>query len=272
MIPSKQLTLSAYGPANLFDITSQIEEVTQDSMLEEGAVFAFSIGSTGSLVFLPDDEKVKEEFIAWVRQKFPFKPAHRHPGNAFAHLRSTFFGTGVGIPWSQGLSELTKGHVYLLENTAGRKSRRIDLSVIGRQKIARKTGREEMKIESKEIELESNGWIDLIDLTGEITKILHQIEAKQGLAMVYALSDRTALVTLEYEPSLIVDTADEIASWFKGDGLSRGARGHIAAAFLGRSLFVPVAEGYLDLGAWQQVTLVDLGEKGQKRVLVQLVS
>lgn len=129
-----------------------------------------------------------------------------------------------------------------------------------------------MKTTFKEIEVESNGWIDLVDLTREIDHILKQAEVEEGLALIYAISEKTSLITLEYEPSLILDTADEIAHWFNNSGSSPEARGRIASAFLGRDLFVPITEGYLDLGTWQQIVLVDLGEKGSKRILVQLLS
>jgi len=129
-----------------------------------------------------------------------------------------------------------------------------------------------MEAISKEIEVEGNGWIDLIDLTPEIDRILKRSKIKEGLAMIFAISEKTALITLEYEPSLILDTADEIAARFKNSDLSPDAKGWIASAFLGRYLFLPVVEGYLDLGTWQQTVLVDLGEKGSKRILVQLLS
>jgi len=131
MIFSKSIEIAAYGPANLFDITDRIFDVVQESKVRGGNVLAFSIGSTGALVRLSEDEKVWDDFITWVRSNIPFDRAHRHPGNAFAHLRSTFFGCGVVVPVVEGRLIL-KGHrIVLLENTAGRKKRRVRLTIKG---------------------------------------------------------------------------------------------------------------------------------------------
>lgn len=272
MIKTRQINVSAYGPANLFPITFPMADFARECSLKTGSVFAFSIGSTGSLVTLPDDESIKDQFVSWVRRRFAFSLEHRHPGNAFAHLRSTFLGTGICWPVEDGQAERSsKQHVFLLENTAGRKARRISLSAAGLRSSEGEKGTE-MNIDWQEFEVEGSGWIDIIDLTHEISQILKKWKIENGLAVIHALSEKTALVTLEHEPSLILDTAEEIARWFEGSDLSSEAKSHIASALLGRSLFLPVAEGYLDLGTWQQVSLVDLGNKGKKRILVQLLS
>ena len=98
MIYQSSFNLHSYGPANLFDITEGVLSEISLSEIDDGLMSIFSIGSTGAILSLPEDEGLKEAFEAWVMNKIPFDVLHRHPGNAFAHLRSTFLGTNKVFP------------------------------------------------------------------------------------------------------------------------------------------------------------------------------
>lgn len=258
MIFSKSIEVPAYGPANLFDITDRVLEIVRESKVSDGNALLFSIGSTGALVKLPRDEGVQEDFIAWVRFNLPFDSRHRHPGNAFAHLRSMFLGCQLIFPIIKGQAALDGQLLMLLENTAGRKRRRIAIVSGGN-----------LKLVSKEIKVKTNGWIDLIDITSQTSRLVKEAELREGNVLIYARDEKTAIVTLEAEMALILDTADfidRLVSQCKPEN-----RGSIASAILGSSIAVPLTQGYLDLGAWQQIMLVDLGAPGEKKIGIQII-
>lgn len=127
-----------------------------------------------------------------------------------------------------------------------------------------------MHVSFAEIREKSNGWIDLRDITPRVEQLVKQEKILSGMALVYALEGETALITLEAEMALILDAADMISTMVK-DTRSE-SKGKVAAALLGTHLVVPVVDGFLDLGTWQQIMLVDLGKAGEKRVLVQVIS
>lgn len=129
MFSVSDFEVAAFGPANLFDITDKVKGAVSRIAVSQGFVLLLSVGSTGALVTLSED--AQEDFVEWVRRNLPFELFHRHPGNAFAHLRSTLIGCQLLLPIKDGELILGKERIVLLENTAGRKRRRISVRVVG---------------------------------------------------------------------------------------------------------------------------------------------
>jgi secondary thiamine-phosphate synthase enzyme len=57
------------------------------------------------------------------------------------------------------------------------------------------------------------------------------------------------------------------ARWGDGNGYA-----HVRSALLGPSLTVPVTQGRLALGTWQQIVLIDFDNRPRKRQVVVQVS
>jgi secondary thiamine-phosphate synthase enzyme len=103
----------------------------------------------------------------------------------------------------------------------------------------------------------------------DVTPRLGQIVAASGVCQGRYTSRRSvlpfSLTTVEYEPGAIEDLkraiqrlapvdatyAHEMA-WHDGNGHS-----HVQAALLGPSVAVPIRDGRLRLGTWQQVVLIN---------------
>ncbi len=127
-----------------------------------------------------------------------------------------------------------------------------------------------MKINFSELIEETKGWIDIVDITDKVGSVIKNNEVKEGFALIYTMERDTALITLEAEMALILDMADLISSLV--EGIKSEAKGDVASALLGTYLTIPIVKGYMDLGTWQQIMLVDLGMAGKKRVLIQSIS
>ncbi len=103
-----------YGPNKLFEVTGAISRLA--SSIKRGFVAVLSKGSTGALVVLPRSPSVIEEFE---RSLWDLVPIYgwRHPGNAYAHLRSTLIGTSIIVPVEGSLPLLPQDcGVFFLEN------------------------------------------------------------------------------------------------------------------------------------------------------------
>jgi len=113
----------------------------------------------------------------------------------------------------------------------------------------------------QQISLSTNGHGDMHDLTEKVTAIVNSSGIKTGLMHVFNVGSTAALGTIEFEPGLQRDLPailDKLIppsrnygheqTWHDGNGHS-----HLQATLLGPSLMVPVAEGKLVLGNWQQV-------------------
>lgn len=134
----------------------------------------------------------------------------------------------------------------------------------------------------------SNGTINLktaakdeiIDITAKVREIASRSGVKQGLACVFVVGSTAAVTTVEHEPGLVADMHDAMdrlyprnvdyehhQRWGDGNGHS-----HIRASFVGPSLTVPIVDGELQLGTWQQIVFMEFDVKPRSReIAVQVV-
>ena len=135
-------------------------------------------------------------------------------------------------------------------------------------------------IRTATIRLETQGNADVHDITGPLAKVVAESGLRSGLMTAFCPSSTSALTTIEFEDGAVRDLRrllDEIlpadqeyahnARWGDGNGHS-----HVRSALLGPSLSIPVLNGALALGAWQQVVHLDFDVRPRHRdILVQLI-
>jgi secondary thiamine-phosphate synthase enzyme len=106
---------------------------------------------------------------------------------------------------------------------------------------------------------------DLADVTPSLARIVTASGVRRGSAHVTAIGCTASVTSVEYEPGAIEDLkraiqrlapadasyAHEMA-WHDGNGHS-----HVQAALLGPSVALPIRDGRLRLGTWQQVVLIN---------------
>ena len=132
----------------------------------------------------------------------------------------------------------------------------------------------------EEINLSTEGEVDIIDITGMVQSIVARSGIKNGMALVFAIGSTGAITTIEYEPGLKKDLPAALErlfprginyehekTWHDGNGHS-----HIRASFLKPDLCVSIVDGNLMLGTWQQIVFVELDiRKRQRRIAVQVM-
>ena len=130
------------------------------------------------------------------------------------------------------------------------------------------------------IQRETRGNGHILDLTADLREIVAGTDVRTGQATLMVVGSTAALTTLEYEPGLVdhdvVAALERIApesgryrheeTWHDDNGHS-----HVRAALIGPSLALPVVEGGVPLGTWQQVVLVDLDTRPRNRTIVVTV-
>jgi secondary thiamine-phosphate synthase enzyme len=137
-----------------------------------------------------------------------------------------------------------------------------------------------MKSEIHPIQLRTRGHGEVIDLTGEVRDILARSGLREGLVTVFVPGSTAAVTTTEFEPGLCEDLPAAFeriapaampyahdATWHDGNG-----HAHVRASFTGPSLTVPVTDGELVLGTWQNIVLLDFDNRPRSRdVVVQVL-
>ncbi len=135
-------------------------------------------------------------------------------------------------------------------------------------------------VSSGSIELQTRGNADMHDVTPEVQDLVQASGVRAGTVTVFTSSSTSAITTIEFESGALDDlrrAMDEIAPqdreykhnlrWHDGNGHS-----HLRAALLGPSLTVPIQDGRLTLGTWQQILFADFDVRARsRRLMVQIV-
>ncbi len=130
------------------------------------------------------------------------------------------------------------------------------------------------------LSVSGKGFSDVRDITGEVQRIVAKSGIRSGLACVFVVGSTASVSTIEYEPALVEDFRDQIErlaphtmrsrhskTWGDDNGFS-----HIRATFMGPGITVPVSEGELVLGTWQQIVVIDHDNRSRTRkVFVQVI-
>ena len=134
-----------------------------------------------------------------------------------------------------------------------------------------------MEIITQSINLQSNGFTDIIEITPQVQDILNNINLNEGSVLVSAIGSTTGITTIEYEPGLvnhdISEMLDKLAPYGvnyehnKTWGDDNGAA-HLRSALVGTSQAIPFKDGELILGTWQQLVFIDFDTRPRSREIV----
>lgn len=123
------------------------------------------------------------------------------------------------------------------------------------------------------IQVETHGEGEIVNLTPRVEQAITASGVQEGIASIFIVGSTAAITTIEYEPGILSDlrralsviAPDDIpyahdAAWGDGNG-----RSHIKAAVVGPSVSIPVIEGRLACGTWQQIVLLELDVRSNRR-------
>lgn len=133
---------------------------------------------------------------------------------------------------------------------------------------------------TRSIPLSTRGHCDIIDITHKTEKALLESGISEGMVLVFVPGSTAGVTTVEYEPGLKQDLPEFFekiipenreyhhdATWGDGNGYA-----HVRAALLGPSLSVPVADGRMQLGTWQQIVVIDFDNRPRSREITVQIS
>lgn len=137
-----------------------------------------------------------------------------------------------------------------------------------------------MPISTHRLEFQTDGNAEMQDITDAIARVVATSELANGIVTVFCPGSTSAVTTIEFESGALADLRrllDKIVPvdgdyrhnlrWGDGNGHS-----HVRAALLGPSLTVPLVDGRLTLGTWQQIIHIDLDNRPRRRrVVVQIM-
>jgi secondary thiamine-phosphate synthase enzyme len=130
-----------------------------------------------------------------------------------------------------------------------------------------------------EISVQTTGHEDMHDITSSVAQVVHESGVRHGIVHVFNVGSTGAIGSIEYEPGLEEDLPQMLdrlippsrnygheRAWHDGNGHS-----HLQATLLGPSLTVPIKDGKLLLGTWQQVFHLECDIKPRRRTVAVTV-
>lgn len=137
-----------------------------------------------------------------------------------------------------------------------------------------------MPIINEKFQINTQGFTDIIDVTKNVQNAVYIHSLKNASVNCYVSGSTASLTTIEFEPGLLVDLPEALERiapqnieykhdemWHDGNGYA-----HVRAAIMGNSLTIPLIDGALQLGTWQQIVLIDFDNKSRTRTIyIQIV-
>lgn len=126
----------------------------------------------------------------------------------------------------------------------------------------------------------TRGHRSMCDITDRVAAVVGRSGIRAGTAHVFNIGSTAVIGAIEFEPGLEGDLPDLLdrlippsreygheQAWHDGNGHS-----HLQATLMGPSLTVPVSDGRLALGTWQQIFHLECDVKARTRDIVVTVT
>lgn len=129
---------------------------------------------------------------------------------------------------------------------------------------------------SAELRFSTEGDGDAIDLTEGLLRIVEQAGVRDGTLSVFVPGSTAAVTAMEYERGGVHDLREALDRLVPREGdyehnrlnADTNSHAHIRAAIVGPSETVPIADGRLATGTWQQLVLLDFDDRPRERRVV----
>ncbi len=131
-------------------------------------------------------------------------------------------------------------------------------------------------IYSETISISTKGFGDTIEMTRRVDEVIKRSGTQNGLVTVFCPGSTGSVTTIEYESGALRDLQKAIEKmipsnipyehdkrWGDGNGFS-----HVRAALMKPSLTIPLIQGKLTLGTWQQIVFIDFDNRKRDRAIV----
>jgi secondary thiamine-phosphate synthase enzyme len=130
-------------------------------------------------------------------------------------------------------------------------------------------------VHGEQITVSTKGFSDIQDITDRVAEVVRKLPTRNGLVNIFVIGSTASVSTIEFEPALVEDFRDQLErfaphgmktrhgdTWGDDNGFS-----HVRATFMGPSLTVPISDGELILGTWQQIVVIDHDNRARSRKL-----
>ncbi len=139
-----------------------------------------------------------------------------------------------------------------------------------------------VKVFSQTIEVKTADQIDLVNITDEIRGFIEFTGITAGHIQISCLHTTAALFVNEWQDALLTDIKAMLENvvprnvYYKHNDLEysdcdrNNAHSHLRNVVLGHCLTLPIAEGQVVLGTWQNIILSEFDGPNQRKLFLQV--
>lgn len=104
---TEHIKVSTHGNSDVVDITEKVIAVLQRHQLQEGQVTLFVVGSTASITTTEYEPGLRKDIPEMLERIAPSSIRYHHDdtwgdGNGHAHIRASFLGPSLIVPFTKG--------------------------------------------------------------------------------------------------------------------------------------------------------------------------
>ncbi len=121
---------------------------------------------------------------------------------------------------------------------------------------------------------------EIKDITDDVRRIVRESGVRNGIVNIFSIGSTSGITTIEYDPNLLKDfnnILEKIApknfdylhhrTWGDDNGSS-----HLRSSIIGTSLTLPIINGEIPLGTWQQIVLINFDTSDRMRkIVIQII-
>ena len=137
MVFGDKITLQTKGFSDIKDITGKVQAIVDQSGLKSGIATITAIGSTASVTTIEFEPALVQDMQEQL-EKFASRHMHSHHSqtwgddNGFSHIRASFMGPGITIPFTNGKLVLgTWQQIVVIDHDNSPRQRQVFIQVIG---------------------------------------------------------------------------------------------------------------------------------------------
>lgn len=119
---------------------------------------------------------------------------------------------------------------------------------------------------------------EFINITPELKNVLKESGIQEGMMLVSAMHITAGVYVNDDEPGLIEDIqewlkklAPENPNYLHHRTGEDNAHAHLRSILVHHEVIVPISQGKLDLGRWQEVFYAEFDGKRKKRVVIKVL-
>lgn len=133
----KVLKIATKSEGDIVDLTDDLREAVAASKLKDGLACVFVGHSTAGLFTIENEEGLRNDMRDALQRLFPKGIEYDHhrrwrDGNGHSHIRSSFLGTSMTVPFHDGVPDLgTWQQVVLMELDSRGRDRKVIVQIIG---------------------------------------------------------------------------------------------------------------------------------------------